>query len=375
MHQTLIYNSPPIFFLGLGQILGIITFSSISFGYIIATILIICTVATYLMWNRCKQMVFLFPLAFLTGGMSYYYKNYSHHSFIESISDKTLTIRATITDYAVGAKKITPLSLTLKTDQISYDQTTDYVPKYLMLYVQKPLTVQVGDRITLENVIIKNPQNPDYVRYMIKNNIAATLFVSPLAVTITPGNTSYTNSLFALREEIIDHAKTKLSPDTFYLFSSLFLGNKHEIQKKTLTPDHLAHDFKKWGLSHYLARSGLHLVIFIFLWQTLLGHLPCAYWLKQIILLLITLLYALLSWNSISFMRALATFVLGKVYYISKRRSHVINSLSLISCAFLLYNPFYLFFLDFQLSFLLTFGLAWHNQMSQWRNKNRSSID
>lgn len=262
------------------------------------------------------------------------------------------------------------MCITLATNQITYGTTQLTDTKYLVIYAQQPLTVHVGDTIVISDVSIKEPTNIAYMQYMIKQNIAATIFAQKQQITVFPGQYTIQRALYELRSTIINHVKNKLSSDAFYLFSSLFLGNKQEVQKAHNTDsDQCAHDFKKWGLSHYLARSGLHLVIFIFLWQAVLGYLPCAYWFKQLALLFITFVYALLSWSSISFMRALATFTLCKLFYMRKQRYNFINILALVSIAFLIYNPLYLFFLDFQLSFLLTFGLAWHSQVSTCNNK------
>ncbi len=66
--------------------------------------------------------------------------------------------------------------------------------------------------------------------------------------------------------------------------------------------------------------------------------------------------------------RALYTFILYKICILHKRPSHLVYLLSLVCFFVLLDNPMQLFFLDFQLSFTLTFALAWFNQISSRKN-------
>ena len=139
------------------------------------------------------------------------------------------------------------------------------------------------------------------------------------------------------------------------LFSAIFLGKKN----KTQTYDKSKDQFKIWGISHYLARSGLHLVIFIMIWHLILCLFPIPFRWKQSILIALALIYALLSWSSVSFIRALTVFMLYKIATIFEIQMHIVHSITLACLFTLLYNPAHLFFLDFQLSFALTFALAW----------------
>jgi competence protein ComEC len=144
------------------------------------------------------------------------------------------------------------------------------------------------------------------------------------------------------------------------LFSTIFLGNKDGV-KKRLNNEKIF--FKLWGISHYLARSGLHLVVFLALLELLLRLIPITFVLKQIISLCIAMIYFLLSWSSLSFMRAFLTFIMYKICLLLGLSSNFLHLVILTCFITLLYNPAHLFFLDFQLSFGLTFALAWFNHI------------
>ena len=127
--------------------------------------------------------------------------------------------------------------------------------------------------------------------------------------------------------------------------------------------DELNDQFKTWGLSHLLARSGLHLAVFVMIWQRLLSAIPFPFMFKQLFMTILCLVYFILSWSSIPFVRALALFLLYKKCLLFKIPFHFLHNLSLVTFFFLVLCPINLFFLDFQLTFILTAALAWFNQL------------
>ena len=114
-----------------------------------------------------------------------------------------------------------------------------------------------------------------------------------------------------------------------------------------------------WGIVHYLARSGIHVVLTVSCWELVMRFIPLHFFIKQLILILLILVLHLFTWPSISFMRAVTTFLLSKGCTLSSLAFQPIHILSLTTFFTLVAYPLYLFSLDFQLSFGLTFVLAW----------------
>ncbi|HSW73575.1 MAG TPA: ComEC/Rec2 family competence protein, partial [Candidatus Limnocylindria bacterium] len=160
----------------------------------------------------------------------------------------------------------------------------------------------------------------------------------------------------------------KLSRPTAHLFSSIFLGNKY-ARKKDIEP--LKEHFTTWGVTHYLARSGLHMVIFTITWHTLLTFIPLAFALKEALLIALVIIYALLSWTTISFTRALLLFLIHRLCSLLRLQTDLLYLLTLVALAILFDNPLQLFFLDFQLSFGLTFALAYFGQLQTYYRHSR----
>ena len=239
----------------------------------------------------------------------------------------------------------------------------------LSLYVTRiPTELLVGDVIEITDLICKEIKNPSFGTYLAKEKISATLFLDNFTYTLLKRPTfSVARSLFYMRNTIFNSLRNKINKATFTLFSSIFLGN-HTRGKKS--DKKTKESFKIWGLSHHLARSGLHLVIFAMLWHFILNILPIAFLARQFLFILFVLLYALLSWSSISFERALLMLIFYKLTLFIKTSLHYIHLITLVTLLVLLLNPLQLFFLDFQLSFGLTFALAWFSAIESRKNRH-----
>lgn len=166
-------------------------------------------------------------------------------------------------------------------------------------------------------------------------------------------NKTFSGLRLNLRERIKNRLTYRLSPEAFKLFTSIFLGCRY-IRHDDPVRNYCTY----WGLAHFLARSGLHIMLYGGIWLFLLSLLPLSIRTRYILLMITTGIYALLSWSSISFIRAYWLFVLvgiGKICMLTTQPSHLI---SLLSLEILLHNPLQLFALDFQLSFALAFSLS-----------------
>ena len=279
-------------------------------------------------------------------------------SLLSSITNADII--GTVTDYsyvphARMKHRIVLQVKKFKTTEVPWQSTNDMI----QIYVQHNPKVKIADTIHLQNVSIKQKRNTSFYDHLLRNGISSTLFITKLEPLFLERPThNIARTLYELRATLLKALQTKLSYKTHALFASLFLGN-NTATKKALEP--LNEHFKYWGLMHYLARSGLHLVLFVFMWTMLLQLLPLPYTLKQTVLVILCFLYFLLSWSSTSFMRAFTTLCLYKICTFTNRPTHFLHTLSLVCFCFLLCNPIQLFFLDFQLSFGLTYALAWFN--------------
>ena len=296
------------------------------------------------------------------------YQFQTKQSLIVDWYNQPVTLSGTVTNLEKITASRYSYRATIKLSQISSDQKESPVNETLWIYLQRRPYIGVADVVKISDVKLKPIKNESFKSYLIKEGINHTLFLHKNVIkrTYRP-HYSLQRFIHTLKNNIYDRITKKMDRKTGSLFSSIFLGKK----TKSKTNDLAREQFKLWGLSHYLARSGLHLVIFIMIWELLLGLFPISFRVKQFICLLLAFTYATLSWSTTSFIRALSTFFIYKISVMTGTQIHPMHVIILIGSILLLINPMLLFFVDFQLSFLFTLALSW--VMQSYNNCIRAS--
>lgn len=233
-------------------------------------------------------------------------------------------------------------------------------------FASKMDDIEIGDTIKLTTVFLKKSSNTMLNFHFLKEGVYATFFVNTIPTILYHPPYSLYRSFFNKKQQLLTALRKKMSLSCYMLFSTLFLGNKTENKKHFGV---IKEQFKRWGLSHYLARSGLHLIIFLLIFIFIARYIPIAGTIKSCVLSALCIIYALFSWSSISFIRALLMYLLYCVYLFFNVQINILHLLCLITSIILLINPVQLFFLDFQLSFGLTFALILMNHIKTNKSK------
>lgn len=280
---------------------------------------------------------------------------YHNKSFFIPVRNK-LKIKASIEDKFYTSDSFWKYKTYLKVTDLFYHNTWKTVTPFLLcLYTQKPCFGLPDDRILCTLNELKIPQDSHLMWYLKREGIEATAFEKDFYhKRLYRPYVSIKRWIFLQKNRISFSLRKKMNRDGFTFFSSLFFGNRQQVQK---TLSSYKDSFKQWGIMHYLARSGLHLVLFIFIFQSFLNYLPLSFFIKHMLLLVTVGVYASYTWNSLSFMRALLVFIFYTFAFLFNKPIHGIHALACVCFILLCNNPFHLFFLDFQLSFLLSFAL------------------
>lgn len=320
-----------------------------------------------LLYLSCKykeSVYVLYAISSIGGAMSYQQQINLHTELAQLIGNNEFEVIGCVTNITVLKNQKNRQCVTVNTEQIKLSALVgSWIPtkKTIQLYTTQKTNLMVADRIHVKNLKIKPAQNDSYSLYLIKEQIDASIFAPNLEYTLLQRPSySINRYIFNLRNYVLYKVKKNLAPQTYALFASIFLGNRVDSKNEMMQTKEL---YKIWGLSHYLARSGLHLVLVVFVWDLLLNLIPISFLLKQIALVILTIFYCFCSWSSISFVRAFLVFALYKVCLIAKLPINVLHILSIVTLGVLIVNPAQLFFLDFQLSFGLTYALAWFNHV------------
>lgn len=297
---------------------------------------------------------------------------HNHTKAVEALTQSNQELKICITNIEKTNRKHLPWITegTIIDAAPEFKAINDYA---LKIYTQKKPYIQISDTITFTPPNNLPTRNESFNRFMIRNSIIGIFFMPDFTYSIEQSPSwSIARSIHCLKTSIIYNLQRKMRPDVKELFNSLFLGKKTSPSKYA---DNLKQQHKQWGTSHYLARSGLHMTIFIMGWKAFLACFPLASTLQYLIVSLIALLYAILSWQSISFFRALLIFLLAQVAMTLQRKTNTFLQVVLACLLVLVGNPFHLSFLDFQLSFGLTLALALaHVVISNKRAHNSQTV-
>ncbi len=301
----------------------------------------------------------IYCIFFIAGAYRYsqIYTDFGNKYF--AFENKKITLQGTVVDLQKTNNPNYPYILFL--DISSATQNGNKIEELkncrFSLYLAKKPDILAGDIVACEDIFVKPATNKNYQEYLFKEQIVASIFLNnPKIILLERPDRPLRLLIATKKQQMIESLRNKISPVAFALISSLFFGYKYGDQKSL---QQIKEDFKIWGISHYLARSGLHLVIFAGIWHVIFAIIPLYFFVKQLLFFLLILIYLLFSWTSISFLRAFLMLVFYKICIMCNAQIHALHLLVLVCFIILFYNPLQLFFLDFQLSFILTFGLIW----------------
>ncbi len=330
----------------------------------VACSIICCTLAMWItFFDQHRTTMIMVGCCFFLLGQTRYLQNeqaYFHHL---DLLDKQSTVVATIQEIMPRLDDQEQICMVLQAHTVTINQKAHALNKkiYLFLPFYTKLWVQPHQKIELYDITLKHPHAASYEQYLLKEGIWAVAHQKRFAYkTIQKPSLlmQQINQWCSLPLATTEHNFSELT-QTLYL--SIFCGKKI----KSATTTKMKELFQYWGISHHLARSGLHLIILIWLLLFLLSWIPCQGRTKQWIAIVVLCLYYMMTYPSIAFTRAFYMYLLYalcKQLYLPHNALHILLITALL---ILMFNPHHLFFLDFQLSFSITLLILWFAQATQ----------
>lgn len=259
----------------------------------------------------------------------------------EPIVEKPASYKALATVNAVGKDK-------------EWRQTRGKV----ILYFQKKdgfKNLTYGQQVLIAKTVqpIKNSGNPggfDYERYSLFQGITHQAYVTEADIVLLPqkGQKDFKTFLFWLRAGVLQILRTNITGATERgLAEALLIGYKDDLDKTLLQA------YANTGVVHVIAISGLHLGliygILLLLTKPLRGKKWA--WLRAVIIIAALWLFTLLAGAQASVVRSAVMFTTLALGAVLNRNTSIYNTLALSALLLLLYNPFWLWDVGFQLSY------------------------
>jgi len=272
-------------------------------------------------------------------------------------------IHAEVVD--VPQEKAKTFKLILKVEKVGEEGDWREASGKLLAYMQKEkeaAELSIGDVVVIpcEFNEVAPPANPgefNYKRFLSFKDIYQQAYVPE-------GNWILIEQRWRLRavaEEGRRYLRSRIdiigmSDDEEAISAALLLGKKDELGPE------LSRSYASAGAMHVLAVSGLHVGIIFFILQGIFKL--AGYWRKgliwpSVIVIIGLWVYAFITGLSPSVVRAATMFSAVTLGNGINRQSDVYNTISSSAFLLLLFNPFYIMEVGFQLSYLAVIGIIY----------------
>jgi len=240
----------------------------------------------------------------------------------------------------------------------------------LLLYFSKDSLrheLKYGDRIMIHKdlQVIKNSGNPgafNYERYAAFQQIFHNVFLKEKDWVKAAGRSESRNGfrwfIFSAREYVLSVLRCQMQAgrDELGIAEALLIGYTNDLDKD------LVQAYSNTGVVHIIAISGMHLGLIYILLVWLFARIPFikrSKWTQAVLILACLWIFSLLTGGAASVIRSAVMFTfitVGKTIF--ERPASIFSSLAASAFVMLCYNPYYLWDVGFQLSYLAVTGIV-----------------
>jgi len=260
-------------------------------------------------------------------------------------------------------------------DEIKVKDKWEQSSGKVLLYLRKdsiPYNYQYGSIIitTAPLISINSAENPggfDYKRYCLFQGISHQVFInSNQLIFVKNSIPSYLHYyLFKLRDNVLNALKVYLPHTRAYgVAEALLIGYRNDLDRE------IVQAYSSTGVVHIIAISGLHLGMLYGSLVLFFNLFPKRKWvtiLKPIVILIIIWGFALIAGGVPSIMRSAFMFSFILVAAIIDKHSKIYNTLSLSALCMILYNPFCIWDVGFQLSYAAVLSIILYSgTIKEW---------
>jgi len=289
-------------------------------------------------------------------------------------SNQNLTRKTLISGFICDIPQIKEKSIKVKLKINLYKEDNQWKSCSGYVYAYFPRDSKgllVGKTIVCKNklTLISEPKNPyefNYKKYLYYKNIYHQLFLreKDFVVESRISGLPFTEYPLLLKEHLLSILKeNNLSDDKLAVTSALLLGYDDEISSELLGA------YSRTGTLHVLSVSGLHVGV-LFMILNFIIRLPNKRFfvvLKTGIIFCCIWFYALLTGFSPSVVRSATMFSFILIGTAINKKGNIYNTLLASAFIILLFDPFLLIDVGFQLSYLAVGGIVFfYPYVSNW---------
>jgi competence protein ComEC len=353
------FEIPPLlsitFFLALGIILGYFIENSKIIYFIMP--LVVFQLVVFYFRKKIQNFIYIFYItnAFIFISLGFVSIQKYHQKLDKNWLSHTNYIKAKVTNVL----KPNDFNNRYELDIFDINNNNQKLKVIFNLDKRKHALLKENAIIFLYAKLIELPDNYDfgyfnYKNYLNKKGVKYQLYVNQI-IKVEETQTFYDNLLNFKSDLIYFINQSALNNHAKNIIQALLLGERTHLE------DEVKVSFSNTGIIHILAISGLHigLISTMLLWllSPLKRHAKTKNF-PYIIAILSLWVYAVLVGFSPSVVRAVTMFSFINIGLLIKRESSIINTIAASMFILLIYNPFYIFDVGFQLSYGAVFAIV-----------------
>lgn len=316
----------------------------------------------------------IFCLFTALGGILSYEKNIEHHkNWIGKYYEKGLPVKVTLQEPIVVKQK--SYKALAKADAVLKNGIWQPVDGDILLYFKKDSTqpqLSYGNQLVITSNLapIINAGNPggfNYARYSAFQKIHYQAFLNDADFFQLPTNeTNFIDaSLLKAREKVLSILRENITTkNELAVAEALLIGYRDDLDRE------LVQSYSNTGIVHIIAISGLHLGMIYLLLVKLFIPFGKRKWVaivKPIFILLVLWIFACTAGASPSILRSAIMFSFIVIGESLNRKSNMYNSLCASALCLLIFNPFNLWDVGFQLSYTAVLSIVlFQDYINKW---------
>jgi len=240
-----------------------------------------------------------------------------------------------------------------------------------------PNSLVIGHTIRVKTILqhnsfAKNPHQFDYGKYLVNKQIYGQLYVSKSEINV---NKKIKKDIWfyasRLNTRIIHNLeKANFNKAEMNVAMALILGQQQEISADIIQ------DYQYSGATHVLSVSGLHvgfIMLFILFVLKPVPNTQKGSFIKLVCIIISLALFAVVSGLSPPVLRSVVMFSFIAIGNHLRRSTNTYHTLLVSILLILLFEPYFLFDVGFQLSYIALFSIVWLQPLLKniWSPKNK----
>ena len=234
-------------------------------------------------------------------------------------------------------------------------------------YEELEESIGLGDEIlAIGNLKVQSnntiPNQFNYRKYLYYNEIYYTLTAKEISKVA-----NNTNIIYYIKDKIAKRI-SKITYANKYL-KIFILGDTSEL------PEEISKSYQQNGVSHLFSISGMHISLFATIILYFLKRISYNNYYNYSIVILFLIFYSLLVGSSPSVIRSLIMYILFSLNKLFNLKIKSLDIMCLVLIIMLLINPYYIYNISFQYSYLISFSLVLFSyKLKSIKNKLTKSL-